>query len=444
MRSFPTQLSRGALGTALALVLAGVPVATGAAGAPAAAPVAPAAAPGGPSAHGRPAGAVPTLAPDPDDPHTWQTSDRVPGEIARPVPRNQRMIVQRRVRYRYDVAPGVRAVGWDETTARGRVRLHLLRIAWEAPGVKVDYLHPPTVQTTEPVRRTLNRTPRAIAGVNGDFFDIGDTGAPLGLGRARGDGLLNGIDYGWNAAFWFGRGGRPNIDVLNMVATITAPDRTFSVTNVNSPQVKPGGIGIYTPKWGPASGAGWTDGQRRDVRVVRVKDGRVVANRAGPLPDDVPIKGYYLIARGAKPAATLAKLAVGTPLGARYGLPAAPPMAITGNQILLKQREVLAYDNREMHPRTAVGIDRDGKQILLLVVDGRQSFSRGYTMVEIARQLRSIGAEDALNLDGGGSSTMVARHTGRLRVLNSPSDGRQRAVPNGLQVVFHPGAARRR
>jgi exopolysaccharide biosynthesis protein len=51
-----------------------------------------------------------------------------------------------------------------------------------------------------------------------------------------------------------------------------------------------------------------------------------------------------------------------------------------------------------------------------------------------------LGAEDALNLDGGGSSTMVARRpvTGRLRVWNSPSDGHQRRVPNGLAWVSTP------
>ncbi len=94
-------------------------------------------------------------------------------------------------------------------------------------------------------------------------------------------------------------------------------------------------------------------------------------------------------------------------------------------------------DDRELHPRTAIGIDRDTGRLLLLVIDGRQSFSRGYTLVELARMLKQLGAEDALNFDGGGSSTLAAENRdGRVRVLNSPSDGRQREIPDGIAVVY--------
>ena len=65
-------------------------------------------------------------------------------------------------------------------------------------------------------------------------------------------------------------------------------------------------------------------------------------------------------------------------------------------------------------------------------------------MVELARLMSELGADEALNLDGGGSSTMVARKTnGKVRVLNSPSDGQPRAVPNGLEVFYTPPASRR-
>ena len=92
-----------------------------------------------------------------------------------------------------------------------------------------------------------------------------------------------------------------------------------------------------------------------------------------------------------------------------------------------------------MHPRTAVGIDRDTNTVFLTVIDGRQSFSRGYTMVELANLMLEWGCEDALNLDGGGSSAMAGLlPDGTLGVLNSPSDGSERKVPDGLQVVYSP------
>ena len=73
----------------------------------------------------------------------------------------------------------------------------------------------------------------------------------------------------------------------------------------------------------------------------------------------------------------------------------------------------------------------------LIVVDGRSEESRGATLVELAMLLQEAGAEKALNLDGGGSSTMVALddELGVPTVVNTPSDGAQRRVPNGLAFV---------
>ena len=60
-------------------------------------------------------------------------------------------------------------------------------------------------------------------------------------------------------------------------------------------------------------------------------------------------------------------------------------------------------------------------------------------MMELAKLYERLGAEDALNLDGGGSSILVARQPdGTLAVLNSPSDGHPRPVPNGLEVTYDP------
>ena len=114
-----------------------------------------------------------------------------------------------------------------------------------------------------------------------------------------------------------------------------------------------------------------------------------------------------------------------------------PTVAISGDRPLLVNGVRTVVNNSIAHPRTAVGIDADGRRLLILVVDGRSASSRGYTMVELADMMTALGAENALNLDGGGSSAMYTRAgTGAMAVVNEPSDGGERTVPNGFGVVY--------
>ncbi|GEM_PF-2705001 len=82
-------------------------------------------------------------------------------------------------------------------------------------------------------------------------------------------------------------------------------------------------------------------------------------------------------------------------------------------------------------PRSALGILKDGS-VLIVSVDGRMpGISHGMTLVELATHLQSEGALDALNLDGGGSTTLYVRD----RVVNHPSDGTERPIHNALLLV---------
>lgn len=83
------------------------------------------------------------------------------------------------------------------------------------------------------------------------------------------------------------------------------------------------------------------------------------------------------------------------------------------------------------HPRTALGLSADKQTLLLAVVDGRATTRIGMTCDELGALLEGLGAADAVNLDGGGSSTMWLAGTG---VLNNPSDGSQRVVGNHLAI----------
>jgi hypothetical protein len=115
--------------------------------------------------------------------------------------------------------------------------------------------------------------------------------------------------------------------------------------------------------------------------------------------------------------------------------------AISGDRMLVLKGELAPELGRgELEPRTAVGTNRNGRYLYLVVVDGRQPFySEGATLTELAQILIDQGAYVAMNLDGGGSSTMVIEgDDGKPKILNSPIDhyipGTERPVGTHLGI----------
>lgn len=115
--------------------------------------------------------------------------------------------------------------------------------------------------------------------------------------------------------------------------------------------------------------------------------------------------------------------------------------AISGERMIVLKGEVAPdLDDNQLDPRTVVGINRNGRYLYIVVVDGRQPFySAGATFVDLAELMIEQGAFMAMNMDGGGSSTMViAGDQGKPKVLNSPIDhyipGTERPVGNHLGI----------
>ena len=136
------------------------------------------------------------------------------------------------------------------------------------------------------------------------------------------------------------------------------------------------------------------------------------------------------------------RVSVGTPLDAPYNVVAGNSHLVTGGRITVN---VIGDDYLgEPQPRSAVGVDATGTLLTLMVVDGRQpGYSEGVTAPELAALLLQFGVAEGLNLDGGGSATLVVQGPdGTPRVLNSPIDqrlpGRERPVAASLGVRALP------
>ena len=111
--------------------------------------------------------------------------------------------------------------------------------------------------------------------------------------------------------------------------------------------------------------------------------------------------------------------------------------AVSGRQVLLNDGVAQSNDTH-LEPRTAVGVTKSGKRLFILVGDGRRKeYSNGLSYADMAQIFKSLGAYDALNLDGGGSSSFcLSVGNGKFAPINRPSDrAGERFVPNGIAVV---------
>jgi hypothetical protein len=114
--------------------------------------------------------------------------------------------------------------------------------------------------------------------------------------------------------------------------------------------------------------------------------------------------------------------------------------AISGNLMLVEQGRLASSLDSEPQPRTAIALDKAGKQLIIVVVDGRQPrYSQGATLVELGEIILEQGGYFGMNLDGGGSTTLVKMGAnGKPELINSPIEhqipGRQRPVGNHLGI----------
>lgn len=285
---------------------------------------------------------------------------------------------------------------------------------------------------------------RVIGAINGDFFYTnGLKGLPIGTTILEGE-VRNAVLE--STVFGVTYGGDCFIDNLKMNAMAQIGDTNYPIAGVNGIRWDNQLI-LYTPFFGEHTN---TNGMGTEV-IIKGLELPIKGNNtykgvvSQVLKEDsaaeIPKDGVVLSGHGLA-AGFLNTLAVGDEIGfsigfnrddVKFALSGAPRLLENGR---LSESIGKWSDSLVRHPRTAIGI-KDG-QVVMVTVDGRQKgFSDGMTLYELAEYMLAQGIENALNLDGGGSTTMIARRLGDnfSKLVNSPSDGRERAVANSIQII---------
>lgn len=306
---------------------------------------------------------------------------------------------------------------------------------------------------TERTSRMCARVDCLLA-VNGDYFS---DGVPVGGLVSEGEPIRSPADG--RRQFSLAPDETPSIAMMRMAASLvtfhkripaglklfnptTVEQRTTAIAGVNVPRPDDG-IVLFTPRWGAATGT--KTGFEVVARVVspsgRLRSGVDTALEivdAHPRGGKIPKDGVVLSGRG-DGASALASLWDDVSRGnaeRNATLRVAPSpnvlQSVAGKELLLDDGEIVA-PRTSRAPRTMIGWNAAG-DLLLVTVDGRQpGAAYGMTLVEAADLMRRLGAVEALNLDGGGSTTFVKKG----KVVNRPSSSgrRERSVAVAIAIV---------
>jgi hypothetical protein len=358
----------------------------------------------------------------------------------------------------HPVAPGTRLTSFQQLEPDTWLRADALsvKLGGGAEGTRADYLASEGVSTRRTVSEMVaehdpGKGRRTVAAINGDFFDINETGAPLGPGVHHSR-PTHSPEPGSHQAIGLGPGAAGRILDLYFKGTVALPTGRRPLAAYNAANVPRDGIAAYNSQWGKADRALTTDGDA-DAAEVTVRRGHVTSTAAPPGAGAVPEDTTVLVGRedGAK---ELKELKPGDAVSMAYHARTddeggVPRTAVGGRGLLVVDGRPQNWEgkpNNDTAPRTAVGFSKDGSTMHVLTVDGRSAASGGLTLTELALMMKDLGAYNALNLDGGGSSTLLAREPGAVapQLENAPSDGTEREVPDGLALTAPRGSGRLR
>jgi hypothetical protein len=295
-----------------------------------------------------------------------------------------------------------------------------------------------------------------VGATNGDFYfytNVVENGIPRSGQFRRDECVTNPVG---RACFVLDDNRHPYIDRVDFTGTITYKGNTFRLHTVNMQRLEwedtqGNQINLYTNSYGPE-----TENCSGGVKVlIHPKQGNFAwhANSLEHCVVDSTFDGNGVTAIPAGHAVLWARgtcidqvsgMAAGDELTINLGVNLRSQPGLLGNfkelmggsdHIIIKNGQ-LVDEWTDRHPRTCIGFNADSTRVYLVVIDGRSTASSGVSLAEAGGVFLGLGAVNAVNLDGGGSSCMVVNG----EVVNTPSDGTLRPVGNGCLLISNAPA----
>lgn len=364
------------------------------------------------------------------------------------------------------VAPGV--LHRRVVVNSGPWRLNVLEVDLHQPGVSIREVKGKDVfaglEKTSSMEQRYHGPGKAVAAVNADFFNVktGESESNVVIDGAIVKGLARSESPrdGWKklrTQFGMDWINHPYIDRFGLTARLIQGARSIELDGINSRPKQPNSLVLYTSAVGDSTPRDTTrlNSAHLSLRLVSKSQREMIFRVVGPVYEGARAS---LVTRGALTAEgtmrdTLRRIArTGGTIRIRTGfLPGRERLRTIvggGPRIIQNGRGVGEYGyfiegtgakfGTVRHPRTAIGFSKDSSTLYLVTVDGRTESDSGMSLVELADAMLKLGVYEAVNLDGGGSTTMVIGD----RVVNHPSDKEgERPVGNALLVVVGDSSA---
>lgn len=344
------------------------------------------------------------------------------------------------------ISSGVVLKSYKRLTNNGWLSINILEVDLADEDTKVGLLNSENgLNTFQTVSQMASKN-NVIAAINGDFFNGNyKNGNTIGLSISDGK-LLTSTYYENETKDTFGsfildEDNNAWFDYFtNKITLVSKRDDTeLPIGEYNKISSNYEYPVLYTREWKETS-LGSTE--NRVLTELVVEDGKVKEIRYNEPATTIPEDGFVIATIGNSAKIIEDNFKVGTKVELRVDMDLdieRVKMAVSGGAMLVEKGKIpekFASNISGSHPRSAIGLSKDTETLYLITVDGRQTSSIGMTQTELADFLIEKGIYNALNLDGGGSTTMVARRLGynNISTINSPSGGVQRMVTNAIGI----------